>query len=1052
MTSSNPALSLEKPILHYDFSRTSSTIVSDLSQSGFAGVIRGHDRGGAFLKEENVFGQDLTVLHLTGGPAGGFLQLPDGVTGNKEGLTVSFYAMLHSLANYGTLFSFGKDHCFYLSVLPDADSGEQVLISPGATGGGRSQEASLEKWLPFALGKWYHIILTFDNALPSLCTLYLDGQKAGSFQHRRMSSLDLQDCVGCYFGYGELSRNPLALSVADIRLFGCALSEDAIPGLFHIAPDTRLSLEAERLGRLFERPLCDFPSLPSQGYLGAAITWQSKTPDVISDDGIFIRPCAGSVSKKAVLEAAIRYGDCVRTFEYPLEIAPLPSDEAIVSSDLESVSIPFPGHITENIPLPSSGPRGSAFTWKSSDPDCMDSEGHIRRPAPEEGHAKVILTLTACCGASSGIREFQLTVLPCYAHPLPGKPYLPAAPFTGSAPVKKAAPAAPYCVQLTGSGVFPENQKRTLDYLTLLDADRMLYNFRRAFGLDTKNALPPGGWEEPAGLLRGHSTGHFLSALAFAYAATKEETFRSKAEYMIHELFSMQQICKGAPASFQTGCAPSHAPQSLWSREPEKWGKGFVSAYSPDQFALLEQFTPYATIWAPYYTLHKILAGLLDCYELLGMEDALRCAGGIGDWVYERLCVLPEKQRAKMWKMYIAGEYGGMNESLARLYRQTGQKRYLEAAQMFDNPGVFDGLIHGRDTISGIHANQHIPQIIGALQEFEATSDPKYYVLARNFWELVTNHYMYSIGGVGRGENFKEPDVLAGNIEGARNCETCATYNLLKLTGMLYRYAPDHGVYMDYYERALVNHIAASQNPKILPGAHQRVTYMLPIGPGARKEYGNDYEDFTCCHGTGMENHVRYTEQIYHTGEDQSLYVNLFLSSRYDWAEKGLSVIQECDFPATQSRLIFHTKEKADCRRLKLHIRIPYWCRDTFALSLNGEALGRCGGKESYYTLERDFADGDELLISLPYALHLCYTGDCREGLPAASLMYGPLVMNGLSEQKEWITLHLPPVLENAFEIAWDRGPVLLYDDLKFIPSYQTHDTAYHTYFKIDLC
>ena len=220
-------------------------------------------------------------------------------------------------------------------------------------------------------------------------------------------------------------------------------------------------------------------------------------------------------------------------------------------------------------------------------------------------------------------------------------------------------------------------------------------------------------------------------------------------------------------------------------------GKGFVSAYSPDQFALLEQFTPYATIWAPYYTLHKILAGLLDCYELLGMEDALRCAGGIGDWVYERLCVLPEKQRAKMWKMYIAGEYGGMNESLARLYRQTGQKRYLEAAQMFDNPGVFDGLIHGRDTISGIHANQHIPQIIGALQEFEATSDPKYYVLARNFWELVTNHYMYSIGGVGRGENFKEPDVLAGNIEGARNCETCATYNLLKLTGMLYRYAPD---------------------------------------------------------------------------------------------------------------------------------------------------------------------------------------------------------------------------------------------------------------------
>lgn len=1050
MTLLNPAISSEKPILYYDFSKTSSTIVSDLSMSGFAGVIRGYDRGGAFLKPETVFGHKLTILYLTGGNTGGYLQLPDGVTANSEGLTVSFYCKLHSLSAYGTLFSFGKDHCFYLSVLPDPEREDRILLSPGATGGGRSQEASLDSWRSLTLNKWYHIIVTFDTAMPSLCALYLDGQAAGSFHHRRMSSLDLQDCVGCYFGYGGLSCNPLEISVADIKIFRTAFHDNAIPCLFHIAPEARLSLEAERLGKLFEQPLCEPLSLPSSGYLGASVTWKSKTSDVISDDGLFSRPQAVSGSRTGTLEALICYEGFTKTQDYSIEIAALPSDSAVVSSDLESVSIPFSGHITEDILLPAEGPSGSRFLWESSDPSLVDVKGHVSRPKAKDGPAKVTLTLTASFGSTKKSRRFALTLLPSMAHPLPAKSYLPAAPLSEAAPSLKAAPAAFGRVRLTGNGIFPENQKRCLDYLMLLDPDRMLYNFRRAFGLDTGNVLPPGGWEEPAGLLRGHSTGHFLSALAFAFSATGEKAFCRKAEYIIHELYGMQQTSEGNPADFQSSCTPSHAPQSLWSREPKKWGKGFISAYSPDQFALLEQFTPYATIWAPYYTLHKLLAGLLDCHELLGCGEALLCARGIGDWVYERLSALSAEQRAKMWKMYIAGEYGGMNESLARLYERTGEGTYLKAAKMFDNSNVFEGLIHGRDSISGIHANQHIPQIIGALWEYEASSEPEYYVLARNFWELVVNHYMYSIGGVGRGENFKEPDILAGNIEGDRNCETCATYNLLKLTGMLYRYAPDHSIYMDYYERALVNHIAASQNPKTISGAHHRVTYMLPVGPGARREYSNDYEDFTCCHGTGMENHVRYAEHIYHTGEADSLYVNLFLSSRYDWEEKKLSVSQECDFPSMQSRLTFHRQDGPI--RLRLCVRIPYWCRDTFRLTCNGAALD-CGVRTNgYYILERDFSDQDTVCIFLPYSMHLCYTTDTFEGLPAASVMYGPLVMCALCGQKEWITLHLPPAPEDAFEITWDKYPVLWYDDLKLIPSYAAHDTATHTYFKIDLC
>ena len=241
--------------------------------------------------------------------------------------------------------------------------------------------------------------------------------------------------------------------------------------------------------------------------------------------------------------------------------------------NLESFSISFPGHVTEDILLPSSGPGGSVFSWKSDDPARIDSRGHVHRPDHGQKAARVTLTLTAACKEARRTKDFPLTILPRFSHPLPRKPYLPAAPLEEAVPRPKASQVPPGRVHLAGIGIFPENQDRCLEYLRLLDTDRMLYNFRRAFGFDTKNALPPGGWEEPAGLLRGHSTGHFLSALAFAYAATGEDTFRNKAEYIIGGLFSMQSSSKGHPTDFKTECEPTHAPQSLWPN-----GAGDLSA------------------------------------------------------------------------------------------------------------------------------------------------------------------------------------------------------------------------------------------------------------------------------------------------------------------------------------------------------------------------------------------------------------------------------------------------------------------------------------------
>ena len=255
-----------------------------------------------------------------------------------------------------------------------------------------------------------------------------------------------------------------------------------------------------------------------------------------------------------------------------------------------------------------------------------------------------------------------------------------------------------------------------------------------------------------------------------------------------------------------------------------------------------------------------------------------------------------------MWDMYIAGEYGGMNESLARLYNLTEEQRYLDAAKLFDNTTFFDNLAENFDDITTRHANQHIPQIVGAMAEYEASGDTYYYDLAKNFWEMSVGRYAYSIGGVGRGENYRVPYELAGQIDSDKNCETCASYNKLKLTKELAQYDPDNAAYMDYYEQTLINHILASQNPVTSDSMHHGTTYMLPIGPGTQKTYGGDYNSFTCCHGTGMENHVKYQEAAYFKSEN-ALYVNLYLPSQLNWEEKGITITQDTAFPSETSTL-----------------------------------------------------------------------------------------------------------------------------------------------------
>ncbi|MGM9551749.1 MAG: beta-L-arabinofuranosidase domain-containing protein [Clostridia bacterium] len=576
---------------------------------------------------------------------------------------------------------------------------------------------------------------------------------------------------------------------------------------------------------------------------------------------------------------------------------------------------------------------------------------------------------------------------------------------------------------------FFDNRSRTLEYLKLLDCDRMLYNFNRTFGVKTA-AEPLGGWEEPTGLLRGHSTGHFLSALALAYSATGEDIYKEKMDYMVHKLRSLQLMCKGKASDFKTKGDSEHAGEEMWSKNPEEWGEGFLSAYSPDQFALLEKFTKYKDIWAPYYTLHKIVAGLIDCYSRGGNNEALDCAKGIAHWIYDRLSPLSPEHRKQMWSMYIAGEFGGMNESLTTLYNITGDEKYLTAAKMFDNDNIFPGLSKGEDTIQNLHANQHIPQVLGAIEEYIATEDDFYLKVGKNFFDIVTNHHMYSIGGVGQGESFRDSDKLAENIKEATNCETCAAYNMLKTARMLYALNPDEVKYMDYYERAMINQILASQTPIVTENVHNGVTYMLPIGPGAQKEYTDDYMSFTCCHGTGMENHVKYQDASFFVRDDNTLICNQYVPATYNGDVK---IDIKSDFPFGGGTV----EVTGDCD-MKIMFRIPTWCENPF--TVNSAPLTTEG---RYAILSHKAGATDVINLSFDYTIRFEKTPDKLQGKTIASVMYGPFVMVAENSYTNFLTIgnDLTPV----------EGEVALTGyGLKFVPMYRMHNKPYHTYFIIE--
>ncbi|MFI6699044.1 beta-L-arabinofuranosidase domain-containing protein [Streptomyces sp. NPDC050509] len=469
---------------------------------------------------------------------------------------------------------------------------------------------------------------------------------------------------------------------------------------------------------------------------------------------------------------------------------------------------------------------------------------------------------------------------------------------------------------------------------------------------------------------------------------------------------------------------------------------GFLAAYPETQFVQLESYVTYPAIWAPYYTCHKIMRGLLDAYTLAGNTTALAVVSGMGEWVHSRLGALPREQLDRMWSLYIAGEYGGMNEVMADLYALTGDTTFLDTARCFDNTGLLADCVADTDSLDGKHANQHIPQFLGYLRLFENGGGEDYRTAAVNFFDMVVPHRTYVHGGTGQGEVFRRRDAIAGSIVTTTNAESCAAYNMLKVARGLFLHAPDARLF-DYYDKTLVNQILASRQDADSTD-DPLVTYMVPVGPGVRREYGNTG---TCCGGTGLENHTKYQDSIYfRSPRGDVLYVNLYLPSTLRWRERGLTVTQRGDYPRSDTTTLTITGGG----RLDLRLRVPSWARSGFTVGINNRKQTVRVGRDGYASVDRTWRDGDRVEVRFPFRLRVERALD-DPGLQA--LLYGPVALVAKSASPQalpmsWYgSLKLSGDLAAAAE-AGEQPMTFTAGGVPFEPFYLGDTDSYHAYFR----
>ena len=558
-------------------------------------------------------------------------------------------------------------------------------------------------------------------------------------------------------------------------------------------------------------------------------------------------------------------------------------------------------------------------------------------------------------------------------------------------------------------------------YLKSLNPDKLLKGFCEIAGIEL-DATKYGGWETSA--IQGHTLGHYLTATAQAFASSGDEDLKAITDYMVSVLSKCQAE------------------------------NGYLAAIPESHYEQIENGNTSGT-WVPWYSLHKILAGLVSVYEFTENEQALEVASKLGDWVYSHT----SNSTSETQKTVLNIEYGGMNDALYDLYKYTKSEKHLSAAHSFDEISLFEPLYENKDILNGKHANTTIPKIKGALNRYLVTGEDYYLQVAKNFWNIVINNHTYITGGNSEWEHFGEPKILDGERTNC-NCETCNTYNMLKLTRDLFKITGDTK-YADYYENTFINAILSSQNPKT-----GMTTYFQPMATGYFKVYSTPTDDFWCCTGSGMENFSKLGDSIYFYNSE-SLYVNRFTSSKVSWQEKGLEITQIADLPSV--KILVNGSKSA-----KIVLRIPEWTNNPI-VKINGVEID-FKAKNNLIILEKEW-NNDTIEYTLPMQITVHKLPDNEN---AVAFKYGPYVLsanmgtNKMETDVTGVNVTIPMkdetlsdvlVIENDTVQNWleninenlakDENELIFTlkgtnQNLTFSPHYKQHTNRYGIYFHLE--
>lgn len=644
--------------------------------------------------------------------------------------------------------------------------------------------------------------------------------------------------------------------------------------------------------------------------------------------------------------------------------------QAVAQMDIDALRIP--DTVTGRLILAGKGESGSVITWKTSDAHVISLDGTVTRP--EIGQPDKTVTLTAkavFAGGEAAEKSFTVTV---------------------KAKAEKGQDGILDCgienVALADGYLMNAAQKEN-DYLLSMNAKKFLYEFYKVSGLTPPTEEGYQGWERSNGTnFRGHTFGHYMSALSQAYKGTKDESEKAKLLQEIRDAVEGLKECQDAYADMKSASA------------------GYVSAFRE---SILDKIDGSGgsdeNVIVPWYNLHKVLAGLIDIYTFADDKELAKAALGIaenfGEYVFNRCSKLADNQ------VMLRTEYGGMNEALYELYDITGNAHFKAAAEYFDEVALFNSLAAGQDVLNGKHANTTIPKLIGALKRYTVMMDnedyydalteeeqadlEKYKTAAVNFWDIVVEHHTYITGGNSQSEHFHEADKLyydatKSDYDGSSTCETCNTYNMLKLSRELYKLTKDKK-YMDYYENTYINAILSSQNPET-----GTTMYFQPMAPGYNKVFNRPHDEFWCCTGTGMENFSKLGDTMYFT-EQSDVYVNMYFSSTFTFEKQNLKLTQTANIPnkdeVTVSVAAIDGSKVAAGTNLKF--RIPDWVAGEAAILVNGEKLAAADNKESGYVTVADVKAGDVIKLIFPMEVR-AYTTQDNRGF--AAFRYGPVALS----------------------------------------------------------